>query len=295
MIRLTDVTEENWMDVASLSVHDSQKHYSASAEGILARGYVFRNHHARVFAIENDGTIIGAALVREFSDEPLGYDLQQFLIDRRHQGNGYGSAALGLILDELRKENHYDHVEVCVKKEDIPAIRLYEKLGFADSGYIDKDVPDSLNMICYLVPRSEETANKTGEKIIAACGNDCSACPRYTAHPYEKTAEELQHTARLWMKIGYRDHVASNEEISCTGCSPSNRCRYQVVRCCEGKKIKTCAECADFPCENMKHCFSVTVSFIPACREACSVSEFKKLQKAFFEKEQNLKEIRENG
>ena len=23
------------------------------------------------------------------------------------------------------------------------------------------------------------------DRILAACGNDCSACPRYTAHPYE--------------------------------------------------------------------------------------------------------------
>ena len=40
------------------------------------------------------------------------------------------------------------------------------------------------------------------KKIIAACGNDCAACPRYVAHPYEKTDEELRHTAELWMKIG---------------------------------------------------------------------------------------------
>ena len=31
------------------------------------------------------------------------------------------------------------------------------------------------------------------EKIIAACGNDCSACPRYVKHPYEKTEAELIH------------------------------------------------------------------------------------------------------
>ena len=52
------------------------------------------------------------------------------------------------------------------------------------------------------------------EKIIAACGNDCAACPRYTAYPYEKTDEELHHTAELWMRIGYRDHVVTNEEIA---------------------------------------------------------------------------------
>ena len=52
-------------------------------------------------------------------------------------------------MDEFKKEGHYDHVEVCVKKDDAAAIGLYEKHGFVDSGYIDEDVPDSLNMICY--------------------------------------------------------------------------------------------------------------------------------------------------
>jgi len=150
MIDLTTVTEDNWLDVADLSVTEKQRNFVAPAIGILARGYVYRDCSARIYVIENDGTIVGTALVREFTDEPLGYDLQQFMIDRRYQGKGYGSAALGLILDELRKEKHYDHVEVCVKKEDAEAIRVYEKNGFVDSGYVDEDVPDSLNMICYL-------------------------------------------------------------------------------------------------------------------------------------------------
>ena len=150
MIRLTDITEDNWMEVASLSVKDSQKDFLAPAVGILARGYVYRNCNGRVYAIENNGVIIGMALVREFTEEPLGYDLQQFMIDQRYQGMGYGSQALKLILDELRREGHYDHVEVCVRNDDAAAIKLYEKHGFADSGYTDPDAPDSVNMIYYL-------------------------------------------------------------------------------------------------------------------------------------------------
>ena len=150
MVKLTDITEDNWFEVASLTVKDSQKEFLAPAIGILARGYVYRDCNARVFAIENDGTIVGVALTREFTDEPLGYDLQQFMIDQRFQRKGYGSAALGLILDELRKEAHFDHVEVCVKKEDAAAIHLYQKYGFVDSGYVDEDLPDSVNLICRL-------------------------------------------------------------------------------------------------------------------------------------------------
>ena len=150
MLRLISVTEDNWMDIASLAVKEHQKGYVAPAIGILARGYVYRDCNAKVYAFEKDGEIVGTALVREFTDEPLGYDLQQFLIDGRYQNKGYGTQALQLILEELRKENHYDHVELCVKKADVEAIRLYEKLGFTDSGYVDEDLPDSLNMICRL-------------------------------------------------------------------------------------------------------------------------------------------------
>ena len=150
MIKLVHVTEDNWLDIASLSVKEHQKGYVAPAIGILARGYVYRDCHARVWAFEKDGEIVGTALVREFTEEPLGYDLQQFMIGAPYQGKGYGSEALSLVLEELRKEGRYDHVELCVKKEDGEAIRLYEKHGFLDSGYVDPDVPDSLNMICSL-------------------------------------------------------------------------------------------------------------------------------------------------
>ena len=150
MIRLIEVTEDNWSDIADLSVKEDQRSYVAPAIGILARGYVYRDCNARIYAFDNDGVIVGVALVREFDEEPVGYDLQQFMVDQRYQGKGYGSEALGLILDELRKEGRYDHVEVCVKKEDTGAIRLYEKHGFTDSGYFDEDAPESINMICSL-------------------------------------------------------------------------------------------------------------------------------------------------
>ena len=149
MIRLTEITEDNWLEAAGLTVSNEQKNFVAPAIGIIARGYVYRDYNAKVFLIEDDDTTVGLALVREFTEEPLGYDLQQLMIDEIFQGRGFGSEALKLILDELKKEGHYDHVEVCVKKDDAAAIGLYEKHGFVDSGYIDEDVPDSLNMICY--------------------------------------------------------------------------------------------------------------------------------------------------
>ncbi len=132
------------------------------------------------------------------------------------------------------------------------------------------------------------TGEERMDKIIAACGNDCSACPRYVKHPYEKTEKELLHTAELWMMIGYRDHVVSAGEISCTGCKPENWCRYQIVKCCEERGIASCADCPERPCKKLSECFAVTRSFEPICRKVCTDREYEQLRIAFFEKEKNL-------
>lgn len=158
MVSLIEISEENWLDFAGLSVDESQKHYLASNIGILARGYVYRDSRAKVIGIVADGKPAGLAMVRDLDDEPACYELQQFMIDRNFQGRGYGSAALELILDGLKTERKYDCVEVCVKMEDVQAIHLYEIAGFVDTGYIDDDVPDSYNLIY----RFEDDNNRSG-------------------------------------------------------------------------------------------------------------------------------------
>ena len=89
------------------------------------------------------------------------------------------------------------------------------------------------------------------------------------------------------MKIGYRDRVVSNEEISCTGCNPENWCRYHVAKCCNEHGIGTCGECREYPCERIQECFAVTKSFETDCRKACTEAEFRQLETAFFEKEKH--------
>lgn len=146
MLKLIDVNEQNWLDIRRLEVGDGQKDFLDSALGILARGYVYRSSRARVIGIAEDGTIVGVALVKDLDEEPACYDLHQFMIDARRQGRGYGTQALRLILQELEKERKYDTVEVCVKKEDAAALRVYEKAGFRDTDYVDDEAPDCLNL-----------------------------------------------------------------------------------------------------------------------------------------------------
>ncbi len=147
MIQLVDVNEQNWLEVAALRVTEQQQNFLDRPLGIIARGYVYRSCNARVFAISGDGQILGVALVKDMDEEPACYDLQQFMIDRRFQNKGYGTQALTQLLALLSEEGRYDQVEVCVDKRDSAALRVYEKLGFEDTGYIDDAVPHCLNLM----------------------------------------------------------------------------------------------------------------------------------------------------
>ena len=150
MIKLVEIDENNREEAVLLEVTDDQKGFLDSAAGILARGHIYRENRARVTGIAlDDGTLAGLALVKDLDEEPACYDLQQFMIDRRFQGKGFGTEALKMILAELSKERKYDCVEVCVKKDDAAALHVYEKCGFVDTGYIDEDAPDCLNLMYF--------------------------------------------------------------------------------------------------------------------------------------------------
>ena len=147
MVKLFDITEQNWLKVTTLTVEEHQKKFLDRAVGIIARGYAYRSCNAKVIGIANDEQIIGVSLVKDLDEEPACYDLQQFMIDKQFQNKGYGTEAMHLILSQLHKEGKYACVEVCVNKENTAALKMFEKLGFLDTGYIDESVPDCLNLM----------------------------------------------------------------------------------------------------------------------------------------------------
>ena len=150
MIRLVEIDERNFFHIRQVKVKEDQRRFLDSPLGILARGYVYRAQRARVLAAEKDGEIVGLMLVKDMDEEPACYDLQQFMIDGRFQGRGYGAAALGLLLELLRQEKKYDDVEVCVHRENAAALALFTGAGFVDTGYVDPDAPDCLNLMLRL-------------------------------------------------------------------------------------------------------------------------------------------------
>lgn len=123
-----------------------------------------------------------------------------------------------------------------------------------------------------------------GEKITL-CGDNCLECPRYTA----RSDDELRAVAELWYKVGWRDKIVSNEEIQCTGCSSHKECTYHLVACTKNHHVEKCNQCTFFPCDKISNMLKRSSEYQKTCREICSEAEYLMLEKAFFDKENNLR------
>lgn len=123
------------------------------------------------------------------------------------------------------------------------------------------------------------------EEKITLCGDDCASCPRYNAH----SPAELRAAAELWHRIGWRDSVVPDDEIACGGCSAQKACTYGLVECTGRHGVETCSRCKEFPCGTIAEMLERSKAYQKQCKELCSPEEYRTLQKAFFNKEQNLR------
>ena len=125
------------------------------------------------------------------------------------------------------------------------------------------------------------------EEKITLCGDNCMECPRYNA----RSDTELRAVAELWHRVGWRDVIVSNEEIRCTGCTSHKQCTYQLVECTKAHDVQKCNQCPEFPCEKITAMLERSKEYQKKCRQVCSKEEYIVLEKAFFEKERNLRKL----
>lgn len=122
------------------------------------------------------------------------------------------------------------------------------------------------------------------KELITLCGDNCIECPRYKG----KTKEELEKVAELWYNIGWMDKIVSADEIKCTGCSSHKQCTFKLVGCIKEHKISKCNQCTEYPCNKIEDMFKRSKEYKIKCKEVCSDSEYKMVERAFFHKEENM-------
>jgi diamine N-acetyltransferase len=145
MISLRPIDSSNYRECIELSVAPDQQRFVASNLHSLADAYVWREA-AEPYAVYSGDEMVGFALLFPLADgaedsipEPgteRGYILVRLMIDDRFQGRGYGRAALDAIA-ELVRDRGLPTLRLSVVPENVQALELYRRNGFAETGEVD--------------------------------------------------------------------------------------------------------------------------------------------------------------
>ena len=130
VVSLREVTADTVRAVCDLSVGEHQQGLVASNAVSIAQAHFEPKAWFR--AVYADEEPVGFAMLYEDPDKPE-FWLWRFMIDHRHQGKGYGAAALRLVEERLRSRDAVT-AKLGVVPKDHNAKAFYERLGWRDTG-----------------------------------------------------------------------------------------------------------------------------------------------------------------
>lgn len=131
-VRLADVTADNWEAVADLELGPDQEELVASNAYSLAQSKF--EPEARPRAVYAGRRVVGFLMYEQIAGRPHEVLIYRFMIDRRHQGKGYGRAALAQALDEIRRIPGVRTIRICYVADNATAKAFYASLGFTETG-----------------------------------------------------------------------------------------------------------------------------------------------------------------
>jgi diamine N-acetyltransferase len=133
-VTLRPVNPDNLRRVLALEVAPDQQHLVAPNMRSLAEAAV--SDDAMFRAIYAGEEPVGFLMVLEQRSVPR-YYLWRFMIDKAHQGNGYGTAAVALLIEYVRGLPGATELYVSwVPGEGSPA-PFYRRLGFVETGRVE--------------------------------------------------------------------------------------------------------------------------------------------------------------
>ena len=148
MIELKKITWDNWKDCFRLRVTEDQEKFVTSNMFTLAESFVALSNDELppiTLAVVNHETVIGLSMMYydtgeedNYSDEPY-YGIRRFMIDKDHQGKGYGKKAFALVLDHIKTfpQGKVNTVYLSYEPGNTVAKHLYASFGFVETGEID--------------------------------------------------------------------------------------------------------------------------------------------------------------
>jgi diamine N-acetyltransferase len=130
-ISLREITPENYSSIISMQVREDQKGFVASNVHSLAEAHVFPGRCP--LAIYADETPVGFLMYVNLEDRQQHW-IFRLMIAAEHQGQGYGRAAMLLLIDRMRAIPDCRQIYISYEPENDVARKLYASLGFAATG-----------------------------------------------------------------------------------------------------------------------------------------------------------------
>ncbi len=136
MIHLKEINQQNYQECMQLSVFESQRSYVATNVQSLAQAYIERKS-VEPYAIYYNDIMVGFIMIIPDDKHDKTMYVWRLMIDQRFQGNGYGKAAMRMIIDMVKSRQTYNSLELSVEPDNHNAIIFYESLRFVMTGEID--------------------------------------------------------------------------------------------------------------------------------------------------------------
>ena len=133
-ISLCEVNQGNLHEVLKLDVAPDQRHFVAPNAVSIAEAYF--EPRAWFRAVCADDTPVGFVMLYQDTDTPA-YFLWRLMIDRHHQGRGYGRRAVELLIDHVRTLPRATELGVSAVPGDGSPILFYTSLGFVPTGEVE--------------------------------------------------------------------------------------------------------------------------------------------------------------
>jgi len=100
------------------------------------------------FNIYDNDTLIGFAMLKEFDKNK--FFLWDYIIEYNYQNKGFGTMALKELINLLKTKYNCKIITTTYKFGNLPAKRLYEKLGFIETSIVDTKEVHEINMMLQL-------------------------------------------------------------------------------------------------------------------------------------------------
>ena len=132
-IRLAEVTADNWEAVIALELRRKQKRFLSGNLYSLAESKFDRDARPRAIYAGRElvGFLMYDASGRGRRRTALIY---RFMIDKHHQGQGYGRAAVMAAIAEIKALGNVARIKVSYLPRNRDARRLYLSVGFREVG-----------------------------------------------------------------------------------------------------------------------------------------------------------------